>query len=86
VLSLVVPPEPPPIEPLGGGSYAAPAMWDDDEWASPTPCCREWVLRRIAELEVEGRLDLDCPTCGKAWTAIWDPWKPNGRGHTVWIE
>jgi hypothetical protein len=71
---------------MGAGSYSAPAMWDDNEWASPTPCHVEWVLRHIADLQVEGRLDLTCPKCGKRWKVIWDPCKPDGRGHAVWIE
>jgi hypothetical protein len=65
MLILVVPPEPALIEPLGAGSYAAPAMWDDEEWASPTPCCLEWVMRRSAALEIEGRLDLVAPSAGR---------------------
>jgi hypothetical protein len=85
VLSFVTPPDP-PVDPLSAGSYSAPAMWDDTEWASPTPCCLEWVLRRITDLEVEGQLELGCPKCEKRWEVIWDPWRPDGRGHAVWIE
>ncbi len=85
--SLVKPPDPPPIDPLGwSGAYSAPTMWDEDEWASPTPCHVKWVVRRIAELEIEGRLDVCCPACGNTWTVIWDPWRPEGRGHAVWVE
>lgn len=36
-------------------------MWDEDEVASPTPCHVRWVVRRTAELEVEGHLDVDLP-------------------------
>lgn len=85
MLSLVLPPEP-PIDPLGAGSYSAPAMWDNEEWASPTPCHVDWVLKPLAELDLEGRLDVRCPTCGKLWEVVWDPRRPQGRGHAVWIE
>lgn len=86
MVSIVVPPEPPPIDPLGVGAYAAPVMWDEDEWASPTPCCLEWVILKIADLEVEGSLDVTCPACGTRFEVVWDPWRPDGRGHAVWIE
>jgi hypothetical protein len=41
VLSLVTPSGPPPIDPLGAGSYTALAMWDDTECAIPTSIIRE---------------------------------------------
>ncbi|MGH8895764.1 MAG: hypothetical protein ACRDZ4_01775 [Egibacteraceae bacterium] len=85
VLTIVVPPEPPPIDPMGGGSYAAPTMWDEDEWASPTPCCLGWVVLPIAALEVEGRLDVGCRVCGRAWEVVWDPRRPDGHDHAVWV-
>ncbi|MGH8898253.1 MAG: hypothetical protein ACRDZ4_14830 [Egibacteraceae bacterium] len=58
MLTFVTPSDPPLIDPLGSGSYSAPAMWDDDgEWASPTPCHLEWAIRHIADFEVLGRID-----------------------------
>lgn len=83
-MTFAIPPEP-PIDPLGAGSYAAPAMWDDAEWASPTPCHIRWVTRKVSELEVEGRLDVRCPACDRPWEVLWDPWKPE-RGHAIWVE
>jgi hypothetical protein len=84
VLTFVVPPEP-PIDPLSAGSYTAPTLWDDEEWASPTPCHVEWVTRRIAELAIEGRIDVRCPVCDKGWEVICDPHKAQ-RGHAIWVE
>jgi hypothetical protein len=61
-------------------------MWDDDgEWASPTPCHLEWVVCKVAEFEIEGRLDVRCPVCAKAWEVLWDPWRTE-RGHAIWID
>jgi hypothetical protein len=83
MLTFATTPDPPSIDPMGAGSYSAPAMWDDEEWASPTPCHLEWIIRRIAQLEVKGRLEVDCPACAKAWTVICEPGQ---RGHAVWVE
>lgn len=86
MLIIVVPPDPPSIELLCSGSYAAPVMWDEADWASPTPCCLGWVVRKIADFEVEGRLRVRCPVCGKSWEVVWDPWRPHGHSHAIWVD
>jgi hypothetical protein len=63
VLSFVVSPDSPPVDPMGAGLYSALVMWDDIEWASPTPCCLQWVLRRIAGLRCKASLSW-LPKCG----------------------
>ncbi len=86
MLQIIVPPGEPPIDRVDAGSYSAPVMWDKQEWASPTPCHLRWIVGKLAGFEVLGRLDVVCPTCGKQWEVIWDPWRPGGRGHALWIE
>jgi hypothetical protein len=37
MVSICVSCEQPSIEALGAGSYSTPVLWDEDDWASPTP-------------------------------------------------
>ncbi len=86
MLAIIVPPGKPAIDEMDAGYYSAPVIWDETEWASPTPCDLKWIIRKIAEFEVLGRLDTPCPVCHRKWVAVWDPWRPGGRGHALWIE
>ncbi len=87
MLTIVVPPDSPLIDPSRAGSYPAPILLDDHDFASFTPCHLVPIIRPISDFNPLGQLTVHCPTTGCAlpWKIRWDP-ATTGHRHALWIE
>ncbi|MGH8929712.1 MAG: hypothetical protein ACRDZO_03500 [Egibacteraceae bacterium] len=84
MLTIVVPPNSPLIDPASAGSYPAPVLLDGHECASFTPCHLAPIIRPISDFAALGQLTLRCPAtrCVRWWKVRWHP----GHTYALWIE
>jgi hypothetical protein len=73
------------ISRLKDGSYEAPCLFDNQDWASFTPCHLSPVCLPVTSFAELGQISVRCPACNHPWDVLWDPWKAHGRRHALWV-
>lgn len=69
------------------GRYWQPVRIEDDEMASPVPCCARTAYVPLDKVRLLGTVTVHCQADSRTWRFWYDPWgSPAPRAKALWVD